>query len=368
MSGQANQDKEDAVRMGKASGQDAIYTSVHNLTIFECSVNVFRASMKEVGPVKALAAVKPYMNFAGKWYAGAATQRFGKQGNDVEAVAMPYYWVHYGTSCGHCKPMEIRDGKAIIELYACPTTVVGAPPEICIAMSHYLAEGLCEAINPAYEFVFTHHLANGDDRCRYVVKKKSDKFSLDNPGRLEKTIPLDLSQGEVDTLMESVAFGGLEQFIFASIDAIGSQRTLELVVPAARNTGLRLGTKLMRDAGGKKDLLALRDGLDCICSPLSQIASSALVTESGIEKEITECPFKQWFPPNWQSAAPQPEICAQMEAVLSGVCEAMNPDYEFAFDRMMSKGDKTCHWVVRKKAVGKGTGQQEPMSDDSLGY
>jgi hypothetical protein len=34
----------------------------------------------------------------------------------------------------------------------------------------------------------------------------------------------------------------------------------------------------------------------------------------------------------------------------------------------MSKGDKTCHWVARKKAIDKGARQQESTGDDSLGY
>lgn len=35
--------------------------------------------------------------------------------------------------------------------------------------------------------------------------------------------------------------------------------------------------------------------------------------------------------------------------VFDDVCEAIVPRCEFAYDRMMSKGDANCHWVVRKK-------------------
>jgi len=44
----------------------------------------------------------------------------------------------------------------------------------------------------------------------------------------------------------------------------------------------------------------------------------------------------------------------------------MNPEYEFAFDRMMSKGDSTCHWAVRKKGEPeKEKPKEETPSDDS---
>jgi hypothetical protein len=62
-----------------------------------------------------------------------------------------------------------------------------------------------------------------------------------------------------------------------------------------------------------------------------------------------------------------PDVCKQFEGVFNGVCEAINPDYEFAYDHMMSKGDAACHWVVRKKAI-KVANQQEPTQDDSFGY
>ena len=280
--------------------------------------------------------------------AGMVRQKMGIQGNDVVSVAMPYYVAHYGTSRGNIKPMEVRDGKAIVELYACPGVPAGGPAEMCIAVSHYLAMGMCEAVNPDYEFVFTHHLLNGDNCCRYVVKKKSDKFSLGNPGRLEKTIPLELPPSELDMWVEFEEAGQLGLATYACLELIGSQRILEITAPAHRNTGLRAGAMIKKEAGGRSDLSTLRDGVDLLCRSVHETTSSAKITDSGIEKEI-DCPFKSYFPANLNSV-PIPEMCMQLEEVLKGICESINPDYEFAFDRMMSKGDATCHWVVKKKA------------------
>jgi hypothetical protein len=346
---------------------DTIYPNIHNMAIFECAVNVLRVLLDEVGPNRTLAAIKPYSNYNGKFTVGLAQQRFGPQGSEVESVAMPFYWLHCGTSNGHCKPLEIRDGKAIVELNACPSKFFKAPPEICVALSHYVAEGIAEAANPAYEYVFTHHLANNDDCCRYVVKKKTDKFSLDNPGKLEKSIPLELTQGEMDAITETVAFGSLFPFTNASIELVGSDRTLEMAIPLQRETGQRLGAKYRSEAGGECELPMLRDGLDFLCSPLDQVTSSAIINESRIEKVISTCPFTKYLPPPWP-CVPSSEFCAQMEAVSKGVCEAMNPDYEFFFDQMMSKGDPTCHWVVRKKSEKGEAKPQESMQDDSMGY
>ena len=339
-------------------GWDASTAQLRNLILFECMTNVFRALLDGYGPNRTLEAIRPYNNITGRNLANMARERFGLEGSDAEAIALPYYWCHYGTSDGNIKPMEIRDGKAIVEVYACPSTVVGAPAEICVAMSHYIAEGICQAINPAYEFVFTHHLANGDECCRYVVKKKTDKFSLDNPGRLEKTIPLELSQPEKDTGTLGVAFTQLNIFMNASVNLIGPQRTDELGAPLARKTGIKLGNELMEGEGGKGEVHTIKDKLDFIHSALAQRGNPAEITSSGIEKEITQCPFKNGLP----------EVCNHLEGVFGGVCEAINPDYEFAYDHMMSKGDHSCHWVVRKKSEKGEATLRESMQDDSLGY
>jgi hypothetical protein len=65
------------------------------------------------------------------------------------------------------------------------------------------------------------------------------------------------------------------------------------------------------------------------------------IGEGTIEGNVIECPFVQ---------SALPEMCQQYCAFFNGVCEAIDPSYEFVYDRMMTKGDSTCHWVIRKKA------------------
>jgi len=73
--------------------------------------------------------------------------------------------------------------------------------------------------------------------------------------------------------------------------------------------------------------------------------------------EIMECPF---------SGSPS-ESCLQYEAFFNGICEAIDPSYEFAYDRMMTKGDKTCHWTIRKKGeLVKEELKEEAPSDDPV--
>lgn len=322
-----------------------------HIVLFECAMNVFKALLEETGTNRTLEAIRPLNKYAGGILASQAKGRFDLKRIDAEAVAMPYYWCHTGTSGGYIKPMEIRDGKAIVELNFCPTLVINARPEACIAISHYAAEGICEAVNPDYEYIFTHHLSKGDDCCRYVVKKKSDKFSLYNLGRLERTVPVPkLSLEEQYLISTLVCFGQLGIMTSASVGLIGSERTMEVGAPLARETGLRVGNELKGSGAEESGLSTVRDKLDFICSALGQSGTPATITDSSIEKEITDCPLQEYYTqfPFWPQGIP--EVCKHLEGVLNGVCEAINPDYEFAYDRMKTKGDANCHWVIKKKA------------------
>ena len=327
---------------------------------YDCTINSFRATLNEVGLNRTIEANKHYNEAWGRAAVGIVKERFGPQANDLESIAMTGFYVHNCTSMGHIRPLEIYEGGAICELFACPNPGMKAPPEMCIAMSHIMANGFCHAINPEYEVIFTHHLGDGDDCCRWVVKKKGSKFTLDNLGRLEKTIPLELPMEEnMSFAGRMVIMSQLFTFTSALNDLVGPQRTLELVVPLATETGLKIGTMIKGGTKAKDDLSAIEGAISLLVTPwgLQQSNSSAIVSSSRIEKEISECPCK---------GAP-PEVCKQFEGVFNGVCETINPEYEFAYDRMMSKGDSTCHWVVRKKGEpAKEKPKEEAPLDDPV--
>ncbi len=347
--------------MKKIWGHNLTTAQLRNFLLFECASNVFRALLEEAGPVHTLEVIKPLGHLYGHNIANVMKDRFGVQGTDVEAVSLPYYYGWCGSSNGNIKPLEIRAGKAVAEVYSCPTVAAGSPPELC-AMSHFNSEGVCQAINPEYEYIWTHHLNDGDRCCRFIVKKRSERLGpsgmeaktsrflifntpsgIDNEelGELEKTIQLDISQEERDLTCLGIAFNYFNMFTIASIQTIGSERTMRLNEPLARRTGIKLGTRWKDEAGGGEGLETLKEELVFLQTVLNQKGEPAMMTDSSIEREIVECPFEGALP----------EQCKHLEGVCKGICEVISPEYEFAYDRMMSRGDATCHWTVRKKDV-----------------
>jgi predicted hydrocarbon binding protein len=172
----------------------------------------------------------------------------------------------------------------------------------------------------------------------------------------KKTIPLNLSQDEINIVSGGVCYNSLNAFTSMSVDLIGSERTLELAVPQAKELGVKVGKNLMGNSGGNGSIQTIREKLEVLHSIQGHTGTTVQSTNSGLEREVKECPCKGSLP----------EVCMQFEAISNGVFEAINPDYEFSYDRMMSKGDRTCHWVVRKKFME--ARPQDSIQDDSLGY
>jgi hypothetical protein len=191
-----------------------------------------------------------------------------------------------------------------------------------------------------------------------VVKKKSRNVDLNNPGTLQRTIPLHLSQEETNMLAGFVVYSMLNMFTSTSIQLMGPERTLELALPQARETGHKVGKMLMGGSESKGDLIVVGEKLDFYGSMYGRIGTPAKLNGSILEKEITECPCK---------GSPI-EVCKQLESLSNGICEAINPDYFLELDRRMSEGERFCHWAVRKKAVDKEAKIMEAIEDTSLGY
>ena len=147
----------------------------------------------------------------------------------------------------------------------------------------------------------------------------------------------------------------VNMFTSASIQLIGSERTLELALPQARETGHKVGKLLMAGSDLKGNLQVIGEKLDFYGSMYGRVGNPTKLNGSILEKEITECPCK---------GSPI-EVCKQLEALSNGICEAINPDYVLELDRRMSEGETSCHWAIRKKGepVKEKTKEEAPSDD-----
>ena len=133
-----------------------------------------------------------------------------------------------------------------------------------------------------------------------------------------------------------------ESWVFttrAFMDTIGIKAALEKLRMYMRHSGLTYGIRLAEEFEN------VPRGLKFLGEVIGSINDHHLrkgertSSENEIEQVVVECPFSQ---------AP-PEVCIQYEAFFKGVCEAIDPEIEFENDRMMSDGDSSCHWALRRK-------------------
>jgi hypothetical protein len=124
-----------------------------------------------------------------------------------------------------------------------------------------------------------------------------------------------------------------------SIDLFGTAKSIDILKPYMRHCGMSSGISLSRKLRVQETDASAIGTLVDFCGGIMQQLGNVSVSGSIIEKEITSCPF----------SSSSVETCKQMEFINQGLVEAINSDYEFAYDRMMTKGDETCHWTIRKK-------------------
>jgi predicted ArsR family transcriptional regulator len=323
---------------------------VRETLISELMVNAFDALLEIVPADQALETIRPYTRRSGRAVAANAMKRFEAIGNGKEAVALPMYWAHSATSGNKCdRPIGYEDG-VIVEVSHCPVAM--ARPEICIATSHYLAEGICEAVNPEYELVFTHHIVAGDKRCRYVVRRKASPRTVEDLG---------MQVGEMDAMDEGEEGRSLLEyeiwsmmlttFTNAALELKVIKELLDEVSVPDTIVGRQIGLFLINERDGQLDgPPGVVSGMEFCRRALLQQGESSIL-DSGVFGTISSCPFHN---------APT-EVCRQIEHAMNGLVEAIDPDLEFKYAEMMSKGDPCCHWSVHPK--GKGEPPRCPAKD-----
>jgi hypothetical protein len=245
------------------------------------------------------------------------------------------------------------DGKntAIAEVTDCELFKKWGFNEACIILCRYGGEAGGVDFLPGFVLEHTSSEGLGDDKCRWIMTRKGMEPASDC------NIPVEIPSISEELFMYlSLAYFG-ECWVIgtkAFIDSCGSERVNEKLNSRMRQSGLLVGLRL-------KKIMKL-DGLDISSAvrivsrieSLHQMKASIEYGPISSEGSITECPF---------SDSPI-EICKQYEAFFNSVFAAISPGFEFVYDRMMTKGDKTCHWTIRKK--GEITNDKTADEDDAL--
>jgi len=325
--------------------------------LVELNTSGFEELVKLSGKAEALAAVKPYRYSSGSIVVSEAKKKMPIQGNGPDALLMAYA---FGTLT--VVPPENVTGKV------CEKGAVGesrnclfkeASPEFCMFISHYSSEGVADALNPDYECIWTHHETSGDPYCRYVFKKKSDPISvLDDLGKTLFELPsfqMPKEQCQAAALWANGHF--LHDISKAFADLHGEEKAREVLGANAWRIGNEMGVWLAENSEElRNDVVVIGKLVRSMENALGQRDNFVVISKNEVTNEITDCSEQVLYG----------EVCKQYESFFKGMLNAINPDYEMTYDKMITHGGDKCHWTIRKNADPKKT--IEPIKALKLRY
>jgi hypothetical protein len=184
-------------------------------------------------------------------------------------------------------------------------------------------------------------ISQGDKECKWITKKRSSKDPYSEEGlgfHLCSIMPWDVPKLQVDAF--SIQYCA-EWWVIATralIDLLGEGEAVSAVVPYLKRSGISQGQRMSSSQDGQNPKENIARLIIEVNTWLQiQFADN---TEDHFERTIVDCPFKE---------APT-AVCKQFEAFCNGICEAIDPSYEFVYDRMMTNGDERCHWTIKKRS------------------
>jgi hypothetical protein len=317
----------------------------------------FQKFLELAGPEKVLSAYQPIGEYAGRAVAHNFRGRLNITDNGIDALAIPLHAFVNNLIDGRSDPVEIREFGAVARFTSCPLAKAGAPPELCVAVSHNAAIGLAKEINPAFEIIYTHHLTIGDPYCRYVVKRKLDRTQdLENVGKLRYLLPsVNLPKDEIQALTSNFTCSIWMNTIRAMVEVLGAETTLALVESPSVEKGKAFGNEAKLQLGlFNQNVMNAENCIEKLGFALSQDHEQLEIGIDNARTIIRGCAL---------SDGPI-EACKQFESVANGICQSIDPSIEFSYEQMRTRGDESCIWKIHRMSTNSNKKSNRPIIDD----
>jgi hypothetical protein len=297
-----------------------------------------QALVDEAGSETALKNFKPY--FINTGVAGACNIQKIMNIDAEELIHRAITIYGYQLILGYTKLRiyEADDGSFIWEMLGCATS--GISKEGCLCLCEITPNAFIGELRDAGNALLAKSISFGDPSCQMLFTTNGKKFKVSAKDEFElKKLPIPPN----DELNEFFALSMIGEFWSNAtrgfIDFAGSEKALDRLRFHLRHSGLSFGIRMSEwFSARERGFLSIIEMIKLVQHLHKRKAILTINTESA-EGQVSECPF---------SSSPS-EICMQYEAFFNGICEAIDPDYEFAYDRMMTKGDTACKWTIRRK-------------------
>ena len=301
--------------------------------LWEWWVTTTQALVDTIGPERALVALRPYYRNSNSAAMHILKDYFHDIIDDPDVAARVTDFVARAWLGVDIKMSASEDGYED-EMLNCKTK--GECPvicQLCCKESIDFGWGLWDIAANAH---IEKSLSKGDDHCHKLIRVRDREGT---EGEKRSVRPIEIDPEELTSFSRQYVAETWVMTTRACLDTLGSEASLAKLRMYMRHSGLVYGMQTVESRmDAPKDVEFLGEMIGVIND--SHLRKGKRICANGmVEEEVVECPFAQ---------AP-PEVCLQYEAFFRGICEAVNPEYQFVYDRMMTKGDDTCHWTIRKK-------------------
>jgi hypothetical protein len=315
-----------------------------------------QALVDEAGSETALKYFKPY--FINTGVAGACNIQKIMNIDAEEVIHRAITIYGYQLVLGYTKLRIYKadDGSFIWEMLGCATR--GISKEGCMCLCEITPNAFIGELRHASDAFLAKSISYGDSSCQMLFTANGNKFKVSAEDEFElKALPIPPN----DELNEFFALSMIGEFWSNAtrgfIDFAGSEKASDRLRFHLRHSGLSFGIRMSERFDARERGFASIVEMIELVQNLHQRKAVHTISSENAEGEVSECPF----------SSSSSEMCMQYEAFFDGICEALDPSYEFAYDRMMTKGDNTCHWTITHKGEPSNDGlKQEAPSDDPI--
>ena len=322
--------------------------------LFDWYANALQALVDAAGNEKATELLRPYFKNASIASIYILNETFGLGAGDSNALN--FFHVVIFNFMARVPTMEISvyEKGDIAKVSNCPFKQ--GPIVHCALFCNEGPNMQAETLGIVSTTRLVSSLSQGDSECRWITRfgrNKESEYREDLGVEIANVLNWQFPKEMVDSFCIQYY---AEFWVIATralIDHIGELQATFVLKPYMKHRGISFGLKGSSAFINADSNLARISSMVDHCGRALQMKGVSSNSDTVLdERTIVECPFKD---------API-QVCQQFEAFFNGICEAIDPSYEFVYDRMMTKGDKTCHWTIRKKLES----QNELPSDDPI--
>jgi hypothetical protein len=308
----------------------------------ECLITSFQALVEAVGSKTAIKIWRPYCDLSGR--AIALNLKEWTKDDDVNLRLAKMAVITAFPYGGECKSLRLVDGETVFEREGCG--FLGSLPEFCECYCCITWSAIAKQIDPEIEVELSPCTGMNNPRCitRNYHKTRTLLSEFSNRDFDIESIAGDISEEEIRLRSHLFTNGVWMMLSHAIVNSLGPEAMIGSLSSSMRRNGLSFGLRITQYLGIEgRDLGSVQNALAVFGRSVLQKQIPLSIGPEELKVEVKEC----WWCGHDYSTS---EHCQLVECINDGICKAINPEYEFRYDLMKTKGADKCVWTVRKNS------------------